>query len=94
MLALGFAALLGLALGRFFKAAVVVPGVVATTIFAALGEGASGADMSWTLATIALSGACLQLGYLLGVATARPQSRAVRAKIDASSLAPRHPLAQ
>ena len=72
MLAVGFAALLGLVLGRFFKVAVLAPGVAATTAFAALIEGAAGAGVGSMLTAAALAAACLQLGYLVGSSTAQP----------------------
>jgi hypothetical protein len=75
MLAIGFAALLGIVLGRFFKVAVLAPGVAATAIFAALIEQSHGAGALWTLAAAAAATLCLQLGYLVGSTTGRPASR-------------------
>jgi hypothetical protein len=75
MLPIGFAALLGLALGRFFKVAVLAPGVVATTAFAALVEWTNGASAASTLAVAAIAAGCLQLGYFVGSATSHSHAR-------------------
>ena len=72
MLPIGFAALLGIVLGRFFKVAVLAPGVAATAIFAALIEQSNGAGALWTLAAAAAAALCLQLGYLVGSTTGTP----------------------
>lgn len=72
MLAVGFAALLGLVSGRFFKVAILGPGVAATTAFAVLVERASGAGGASTLIAASLAAGCLQLGYLVGSSTAPP----------------------
>jgi len=76
MLPIAFAALLGLALGRFFKAAALAPGVVATTGFAAFVAWSNEAGLAASLAAIVLAAACLQLGYLVGSTTAHPLARA------------------
>jgi len=75
MLPIGFAALLGLALGRFFRVAVLAPGVVATTVFAAFVEWSNGAGAASALAAVAIAAGCLQLGYLVGSTTAHPVVR-------------------
>jgi hypothetical protein len=75
MLPLGFAALLGIVLGRFFKVAVLAPGVAATAIFAALIEQSNGAGAFWMILAAAAAAFCLQLGYLVGSTTAHPIAR-------------------
>jgi hypothetical protein len=75
MLAVGFAALLGLVLGRFFKVAILAPGVTATTAFAMLVEGASGAGAASMLTAAILAACCLQFGYLVGSSTAHSARR-------------------
>ncbi len=75
MLPIGFAALLGIVLGRFFRVAVLVPGVAATAIFALLFEQSNWAGALCKLAAAATAALCLQLGYLVGSTTARPASR-------------------
>jgi hypothetical protein len=73
MLAICFAALLGIVLGRFFKVAILGPGVAATVIFAALVERSNGAGALWALAAAAAF--CLQLGYVVGSTIAQPRER-------------------
>ena len=59
MLPIGFAALLGLVLGRYFRVAVLAPGVVATTIFAAFVDWPNGAGASATLAAVVIAAVSL-----------------------------------
>jgi len=75
MLSIGFAALLGIVLGRFFKVAVLAPGVAATAVFATLIEQSNGAGALWTLAAAVAAALCLQFGYLAGSTTAHPPAR-------------------
>ena len=75
MLAIGFAALLGLVLGRFLRVAILVPVVVATTAISALVEGASGAGAAPILAVAAIAAGCLQLAYLVSASTVHPHGR-------------------
>ena len=75
MLPIGFAALLGLVLGRYFRVAVLAPGVVATTIFAAFVDWPNGAGAAATLAAVVIAAVSLQLGYLVGTATAHSSAR-------------------
>jgi hypothetical protein len=70
-----FAALLGVVLGRFFKVAILAPGVAATTILALAVEWRKGVSLLTLLAVVALSAISLQLGYFIGSATAHPISR-------------------
>jgi len=102
MLPIGFAALLGLVLGRYFRVAVLAPGVVATTIFAAFVDWPNGAGASATLAAVVIAAVSLQLGYLVGTATAHSsvsdqllmyqRSRSTRRSISARSrVSPRSP---
>jgi hypothetical protein len=75
MLPIGFAAVLGLVLGRYFKVPVLAFGGVATTAFAVVVEWSRGADAPSTLAAVAMAAACLQLTYLVGSATAASLAR-------------------
>jgi len=49
MLPIGFAALLGIVLGRFFRVAVLAPGVAAAAIFASLIERSNGTGAFWMI---------------------------------------------
>jgi len=75
MLPIGFAALFGLVLGRFFKVAVLGLGAAATTIFALLFEWLNGAGPASAIAVAVLGALALQLAYLVGGATAHPPRR-------------------
>jgi ABC-type amino acid transport system permease subunit len=69
-----FAALLGVVLGRFFKVAILAPGVAATTILAVVVEWSNGASLLTLLVVVALSAVMLQFGYLIGSWMAHPIS--------------------
>ena len=80
MLAISFAALLGVALGRLYRVGALAPGAVLTSLFAALiGAGAGMTAFAITL-TAVLAALCLQLGYLVGatIAQTAPRSAASR----------------
>ena len=75
MLPIGFAALLGIVLGRFFRVAILAPGVAVTAIFASLIERSNGAGAFWMIAAAVASALCLQLGYLFGSSIGHPSAR-------------------
>jgi hypothetical protein len=75
MLPIVFAALLGLLLGRCFKVAALAPALVATAIFALLVERSNAIAATTLFAAVALAALTLQLGYLIGSASAPANSR-------------------
>ena len=75
MLLISAAALLGVALGCFFKVAVLAPGVATTTVVTLLVEWSSGVGGLAVLAAVALTAVSLQFGYFVGSQTARSFSR-------------------
>ena len=75
MLPIAFAALLGVALGRFFRVATLAPGAAATLTFALAVEWSNQASLATSVVVAALGVASLQLGYLVGSLTAHPNAR-------------------
>ena len=78
MLPIGFAALLGLVLGCFFRVAVLAPGVAVAAIFALAIERSSGAGTPATIAAAIAAALCLQFGYFLGASVGLSARRARR----------------
>jgi len=83
MLAFGFAALLGVVLGRLFRVGALAPGAAVTSLFVALTGAGTGAGAVATVLSAILAALCLQLSYLVGATTAQPASQLSAARDSA-----------